>query len=618
IPKEELRDEWKQQCVAQTSIRAHAPAHLKKELDVVLSLQADLDTVNKAIETTRTVLENGEASAKSHEVVASLERSHTRLVDKVEALYSSLNITDSFPDFGNVSLEFVRLLLMARDLKINIRKRAVGSFFEWDRLDQAVGGRHNPLGTKIHQQTRKAIAKRTPALKTAIRKFNRYCESLKELKQPEWTITVPLPLPTDLDALRDDASLLADVWIDPSQAQAPRWLEDVDVRKGIRALLLGDRCLEERRRLGREADNICRWYGSELAAAKLALATSSNADIAFLLQQRVCELLLLPAKWKNPLVSPQRFDAQTTLASETVNSALGDPQVYAWPFVIETPLPYIIHQDDTDPYGRLEEEEPSYLEAEQHLVEDVFLDDASGDEGPPEDARSEASIHVSIDDAPHFLQATAPVLSQSLQSNVHLDASDMSRLQNRSAWMNDSCINACMQLLQLVFLGPGGERVALLSTYMLPLVRADAGDATLWRNAASTRFWEKDVWTIPIHYEDHWMLATIDIPRSRVAYFDSFAREHPWEGHIQDVMQLTARLLNIAADKGHHIVHAQRAWAVYPTTTAARQHNTYDCGVWILAVIAAVLRGYDMTGFEEADIGRFRIFLFTLARAVST
>ncbi|OSX64394.1 hypothetical protein POSPLADRAFT_1055012 [Postia placenta MAD-698-R-SB12] len=208
--------------LVRTSIRAHAPAHLKKELDIVLSLQADLDTVNKAIETTRTVLEN-------------------------EALYSSLNITDSFPDFGNVSLEFVRLLLMACDLKINIRKRAVGSFFEWDQLDQAVGGQHNPLGTKIHQQTRKAIAKRTPALKTVIRKFNRYCKSLKELKQPEWTITLPLPLPTDLDALRDDASLLADVWIDPSQAQAPRWLEDVDIRKGICALLLGDCCLEEQR-----------------------------------------------------------------------------------------------------------------------------------------------------------------------------------------------------------------------------------------------------------------------------------------------------------------------------------------------------------------------------------
>ncbi|EED85593.1 predicted protein [Postia placenta Mad-698-R] len=664
-------------------VRVDAPAHLKKELDIVLSLQADLDTVNKAIETTRTVLENGEASAESHEV---------------EALYSSLNITDSFPDFGNVSLEFVRLLLMACDLKINIRKRAVGSFFEWDQLDQAVGGQHNPLGTKIHQQTRKAIAKRTPALKTVIRKFNRYCKSLKELKQPEWTITLPLPLPTDLDALRDDASLLADVWIDPSQAQAPRWLEDVDIRKALGLSLAHHRFGKNQSNTPsilqrRKADNICRWYGSELAAAKLALATSSN-------HTRV----------------------------EMVNSALGDPQVYAWPFVIETPLPYIIHQDDTDPYRRLEEEEPSYLEAEQHLVEDVFLDNASGDKGPPEDARSEASvmtitmtwetpIHVSIDDAPHFLQAMAPVLSQSLQSNVHLDVSDMSRLQNRTPPTrlpgsrrervvsskvsrgssehekrlrkrlrtlgkflrqlskskgssrlyrrvnavdevsklrgegqsdavasldagrtrlmsseleggNGSCIfgekydrfytTQDATTIQEWHMGTRGFALFLKNlphqeAHTKSIVRADAGDATLWRNAASTRFWEKDVWTIPIHYEDHWMLATIDIPRSRVAYFDSFAREHPWEGHIQDVMQLTACLLNIAADKGHRIVHAQRAWAVYPTT-----HNTYNCGVWILAIIAAVLRGYNMTGFEEADIGRFRIFLFTLARAVST
>ncbi|EED85446.1 predicted protein [Postia placenta Mad-698-R] len=252
IPKEELQGEWKQQCVAQTSIRAHAPVHLKKELDIVLSLQADLDTVNKAIKTTRTVLEN---------------------------------------DFGNVSLEFMRLLLMAHDLKINIHKRTVGSFFEWDQLDQAVGGRHNPLGTKIHQQTRKAIVKLS--------------------------------------------------------LQLPNW------------------------------------------------------------------------HWRHH---------PTTLASETVNSALGDPQAYAWPFVIETPLPYIIHQDDTDLYGCLEEEELSYLEAEQHLVEDVFLDDTSGDEGPPEDARSEASVMtITITERPildenHPVKCTVFVYSsQAERARFHPD-----------------------------------------------------------------------------------------------------------------------------------------------------------------------------------------------------
>ena len=54
------------------------------------------------------------------------------------------------------------------------------------------------------------------------------------------------------------------------------WLEDVDVREGIRAVLKMDRCLEERRRLGLEADNLCRWFGHELSAVEVALATPSS------------------------------------------------------------------------------------------------------------------------------------------------------------------------------------------------------------------------------------------------------------------------------------------------------------------------------------------------------
>lgn len=38
---------------------------------------------------------------------------------------------------------------MARDLKINIRKRAIASFFEWDKLDRAVGGKQNALGNVV-------------------------------------------------------------------------------------------------------------------------------------------------------------------------------------------------------------------------------------------------------------------------------------------------------------------------------------------------------------------------------------------------------------------------------------------------------------------------------------
>lgn len=33
-----------------------------------------------------------------------------------------------------------------------------------------------------------------------------------------------------------------------------------------------DRCIEEQRRLGWEADNLCRWYGRELSSVEVAIA----------------------------------------------------------------------------------------------------------------------------------------------------------------------------------------------------------------------------------------------------------------------------------------------------------------------------------------------------------
>lgn len=111
-------------------------------------------------------------------------------------------------------------------------------------------------------------------MKTAIRKFNGYCDALKQKHRKRWNIPLPTHLPTELGALREDPSLLTDVWIaQVSDAPMPRWLEDVQVRRGIRAMLTQDRCLEERRRLGNEADNLCRWYGRELAAVELAIRT---------------------------------------------------------------------------------------------------------------------------------------------------------------------------------------------------------------------------------------------------------------------------------------------------------------------------------------------------------
>jgi hypothetical protein len=127
-----------------------APARLTKELNNIISLQSDLDTVDTAISKARASFkEAGQSMKKSRDALDSLSRTQERLKEKVELLYSSLNVPDTMPEFRNVDIKFVHTLFLARDLKMNIRRRAIGSFLEWERLDQAVGGKGQPLGNGL-------------------------------------------------------------------------------------------------------------------------------------------------------------------------------------------------------------------------------------------------------------------------------------------------------------------------------------------------------------------------------------------------------------------------------------------------------------------------------------
>lgn len=65
---------------------------------------------------------------------------------------------------------------------------------------------------------------------------------------------------------------MEDVWITPSESTVPRWLENVDIRNGIRAMQKVDRCTEEAVRLCREANNMCLWFAAEATAVRQALA----------------------------------------------------------------------------------------------------------------------------------------------------------------------------------------------------------------------------------------------------------------------------------------------------------------------------------------------------------
>ncbi|KAG1879878.1 hypothetical protein F4604DRAFT_1923085 [Suillus subluteus] len=605
IEIEDLEDQWADQKKSQLSICAHAPARLKKELDIVLALQADLNASDRALQATRTVVEKGSVTEETLDALESLERSHDRLMNKVEVLYASLNVHDRFPELKGVDLDFIRTLLMARDLKINIRKRAIGSFFEWDKLDRAVGGANQALGTKLHQQTCKAIAKRQPALMTAIRKFNSYCERLENLYD----------LPTKLADLRNDPTLMEDVWITPSVGDVPRWMEDTD------------RCL------GLEADNLCRWFRDELAVLEVALHSPANHAFLFPLQQWRDHVLQLQTKWVTLLASSIRFVSNITVAVNLAITLCEGPsedgiyRLVPTSLALDEPSP----ENDTDEYTV-----PAFEEAvEEAVLMDVLPDGTiSDDEDDEVIAEPEFTISWELPENLHTdtfkvpcpedhvivpCSGTPPTRVRPAQDGFPyqvFEPRDQSFLAQPTARLNDTCINGCAALLYSeILMNSHVWPCAIFSTHDLPRIRYKASDEILWWNTVWTSFWDKDVWILPIHRPSpvgHWVFCAIYISTKELHLFDSLAERRPWKNDVKDIMNLIARLSFIAHQRcGSHKVDL-KGWVAHPLTVNPLQTNNYDCGLWVLAALAAVVRGAHRPGMHEEDMIAFRHYVRTL------
>ncbi|CAK5270017.1 unnamed protein product [Mycena citricolor] len=233
ISDHELRTQWREQKAARMAPRIEVSRHFQKELDKVIALQNQIQTLETTIEDTKKTILSGGPSAELLVHLDRLEDSHASLSDQADALYSSLNIRKDLRNLAGVPAEFVKTLLIMHDLKINIRKRAVGSFYETEMLDRAVAGRSEALGTKLYQATRKALSKRQPVLYRLINRFNSLCEQLEDEMPPHSLLPLPTQLSTKLSVLKADQSLFEDICVLPTGNKIPRWLDDSDVRDGI-------------------------------------------------------------------------------------------------------------------------------------------------------------------------------------------------------------------------------------------------------------------------------------------------------------------------------------------------------------------------------------------------
>ncbi|KAJ7109041.1 hypothetical protein C8R43DRAFT_905000 [Mycena crocata] len=593
VAEAELRSNWAAQKAAQTSVRSHAPVRLRRELNKVLTLQGQIDAVDKSIADAKTSITASDASADALALLRRLENTHEMLSAQAAALYASLNIQKSFPELEGLPLEFVKTLLVMRDLKINIRARAVGSFHEWESLDRAVGGRREALGTKLHQSTRKAISRRQPALLKAIAKFNGYCAELEELRPVGCNIPIPSPLSTQLNGLRDDPTLHEDVWVTPSVGHIPRWLEDIDVRDGIRALHSKDRCEEEAVRLNLERENMSRWLTQERRIVELAIATSSDPTIELPLQQRQEHLQGLQVMWEPALrrcLAPSPYTPNPVTTRNTLHS---------------TPSPPSPVSDSTAPTV---------------TVVMVPEDDLFEDSGPLDDAADNDSH---IDPGNLSDPDERVVVGLRHWPILEIEPPDLDRVISPTGRLNNFAINGIAASLLSISAhphspcAPAALRCALFSTLDLPRVQFNGNDDSLWRHTSHIRFWEKPIWLIPIHRatQQHWVLVVASIPDQRLLFFDSLGQEGGWRRDLRNVMALITRLVVLANRHGNHlhVTTEEEEWNAYPLYDlgAPLQTNGHDCGLWILCMMGAIMRGFHTTAVSEADMGRVRNILST-------
>ncbi|KAJ7466743.1 hypothetical protein B0H11DRAFT_1733128 [Mycena galericulata] len=629
VPASELRSEWAAQKAAQSSVRAHAPARLKRELDKVLALQVQIDTVETSIlEVKTSIAGDGSTAAETHAILRRLQDTHQALSDQAEALYASLNIAGTFPELDGLPLEFVRTLLLMRDLKMNLRKRAVGSFYEWETLDRAVSGRREALGTKLHQATRKAITRRQPALVRAIKKFNTYCARLEELRPPGCPIPVPAALLTTLDALRNDPALHEDVWIQSVSEPIPRWLEDHDVRDGIRSLHAIDRCGEEADRLNEERMSLRRWLTEELAVVATAIAAN---DLHLPLVRRQQDLRYLRRSWEPALrLRPRPQGAATgnndvppvPTASPERSLAHSSPSAPAAPEDDEDFFegPHIMNDDIVAP----EELDPGLISDtdEALLVGDMLenpqeVEETSGVEAITWELRWETPVH------PYLLQELdartrhsqivrdrrrrqgPPTPSGSRGDAIEIG--DLDSLTTSRGRLNGFCLNGVAATLHAHF---SRASCAVLSTYDLGRIRYNASDDEVWRHVGPTLYWEKSTWLLPIHraHEEHWVLAIIIVHQRRVFLFDSLAARGGWRRDLKVCSSFYFLCLFVS--------HIPSLLIDVRLQGRPRQTNGYDCGVWVLCTMAAFMRGYCSTGVLEKDMKHVRRLLTDVVLAL--
>ncbi|KAJ7692186.1 hypothetical protein B0H14DRAFT_3531594 [Mycena olivaceomarginata] len=682
VPEAELRRKWAAQKVAQSSVRSYAPARVKRGLSKVLALQNQIDAIELSIQEVRTTIATtGKETRESRQILDRLERTHQTLNEQAELLI--------FPELKGLPLKFVHHLTTMRALKVDIRDRAIGTLFEAEALGKNHDAREGPQGTKLTQATKKAMARAPTPPSSATDAVSR-SQCL---------------FPPDLVELRDDPILHQDIWTEVTTGPLPRWLEDADVRDGIRSLHVASIYFFPSRS-GSRSSTFYHYHGRRLFSRRqlpTPRAPAAAAAVAAIAESRP------PGLATTAVRAPPRNGAATTSTRQPPAAAATHRRARAasqWrrndfdaPICsIDGLQPHFRRQwrrndfdapicniDGLQPrfrpvHAAYENDDEDYFDmppttavrapprndaattptaplvplSQQHAIYEDDDDDEDYFDVPPDPAASAADHMVALEeldpgllsdpDQPlnvqDVLDAPAPQVSgvdkalltfelywdppnnitadlsfledlqryqqNSTEPTITIEMDDLDRLTTHRRRLNGCIINgvvaAALQSFCSLSLSPSchiATQCAVLSTYDLHRIRFNATDAAVWKHTKTTSYWEKP--------DLHWVFVLAAVREQKLFFFDSLASNSGWRRDIIDVMLLIHRMVELANKHGHalHISTLEDLWegsaAFHPWYGVPAPNHSYDCGAWVLCMMAAVMRGHFTTGVSEGD-----------------
>ncbi|KAJ3817212.1 hypothetical protein F5880DRAFT_1618497 [Lentinula raphanica] len=348
-----LREQWKSQVIAQTQPLPHMwlPCQSRqagrKAIETALRLKKACETLVDWILKLEEII--SDLDAEDYDIAdaeAQLPALQKRLSDSRLALLheeQKLGVEDKASYQHLARSPFINLRMNARAIKMRLRSRLTARKFERDWLERSFR-RQQHNDQKVHIHTEDSVKKHDPSIQKLACHYNSLCTEMQRLidlkRAPHkglhesrtshtcdltcryltcrsryldlrvtkpavpHNVTSPKLIPMkDLFNLDVDDNIWQDVGLDETSdgQNPPLWLCDENVRRGIRSILLRDRCDEEFLRLKHEMQSLQQWMWEEWQVVTDSIDVVMDPDILHQLHNRRVYLGQLLLVWKKDL-----------------------------------------------------------------------------------------------------------------------------------------------------------------------------------------------------------------------------------------------------------------------------------------------------------------------------